>query len=380
MADNISLFDLLPDEEAEKWKPIKSNDWKWTMAEDYPKEKNGLKVFSCFACGGGSTMGYKLAGCEVIGCCEIDKQMNDIYVKNHHPKYNYLMDIRKFNEIPNEDLPSELFHLDILDGSPPCTTFSMAGQREDSWGKKKKFREGQIEQTLDDLSFVFIETVAKLRPKVVIMENVEGLLLGEAFTYVQKIYSQFKDIGYQLKHYLCKGECMGIPQTRHRVFFIAVRNDIDFRFENLDMHFNYIPITYGEIKAGQFKPLAKTSKYLAIIKNASDTDKSISDTKIRMGLKKSGHQDMYVREDEVVSTIRAATRPIDIKEQAYITPQVIINSQTFPQDFDFLSDTPSMINYVCGMSVPPLMTKRIVTRVIESGVFDIPIVTQGEAQ
>ena len=33
----------------------KSNDWKWSF-KDYPKEKNGLKVFSCFSCGGGSTM------------------------------------------------------------------------------------------------------------------------------------------------------------------------------------------------------------------------------------------------------------------------------------------------------------------------------------
>ena len=49
----------------------KSNDWKWSF-KDYPKEKNGLKVFSCFSCGGGSTMGYKLAGCEVIGNVEID--------------------------------------------------------------------------------------------------------------------------------------------------------------------------------------------------------------------------------------------------------------------------------------------------------------------
>ena len=59
--------------------PKKSTDWKWTFA-DYPKEKNGLKVFSCFACGGGSTMGYKLAGCEVLGCVEIDPRMNEIYV------------------------------------------------------------------------------------------------------------------------------------------------------------------------------------------------------------------------------------------------------------------------------------------------------------
>ena len=108
------LFDFLPQEEAVKYKAIKSDDWKWTMANDYPKEKNGLKVFSCFACGGGSTMGYKLSGCEVLGCCEIDPRMNKVYVENHHPKYNYLQDIRDFNK--REDLPKELYNLDILDG------------------------------------------------------------------------------------------------------------------------------------------------------------------------------------------------------------------------------------------------------------------------
>ena len=225
----------------------KSTDWKWSF-KDYPKEKNGLKVFSCFACGGGSTMGYKLAGCDVLGCCEIDPKMNEIYVKNHNPKYNFLMDIRKFNELPNNEIPEELFDLDILDGSPPCTTFSMAGQREKSWGVEKKFREGQAKQTLDDLSFVFIDTVNKLKPKCVIMENVEGLLEGNAWGYVQRIYKHFNDIGYDVSHYLCKGEKMGVPQRRHRVFFIAFRKDINFDFDNLDMYFDYEPITYGEIK------------------------------------------------------------------------------------------------------------------------------------
>ena len=223
--EQTNIFDLMPEEEAVKFRPIKSTDWKWTFA-DYPKEKNGLKVFSCFACGGGSTMGYKLAGCEVLGCVEIDPKMNEVYKKNHNPKYNFLMDIRDFNNIPNEELPPELFDLDILDGSPPCTTFSMAGEREKSWGKKKKFREGQAEQTLDDLSFIFIDTVAKLRPKCVIMENVEGLIKGEAWSYVQRIYKQFGEIGYEVGHWLLKGEQMGVPQTRHRVFFIALRGDV----------------------------------------------------------------------------------------------------------------------------------------------------------
>lgn len=110
--------------------------YKWTLKDaDFTKDKG--KVFSCFACGGGSTMGYKLAGFDVVGCNEIDPRMNSIYVKNHHPKHNYLCDIR---ELVKMDLPEELYNLDILDGSPPCSSFSTAGSRSDGWGKEKKFR------------------------------------------------------------------------------------------------------------------------------------------------------------------------------------------------------------------------------------------------
>lgn len=367
--DNMSIFDLMPEEEAKQYRPIKSTDWKWSFA-DYPKEKNGLKVFSCFACGGGSTMGYKLAGCDVIGCCEIDPKMNEVYVKNHHPKHNFLMDIRDFNTIPNDQLPPELFNLDILDGSPPCTTFSMAGEREESWGKKKKFREGQAEQTLDDLSFVFIETVAKLKPKCMVMENVEGLIKGEAWAYVQKIYKQLHDIGYAVKHWLLKGQHMGVPQTRHRVFFIAIRNDIDFDLERLDMSFNYKPITYGEIKEGKCKEIGKDTMFYNIAKQANEHDKSIAETRIRLGDKGSAFQTYYIRPNMIIPTLRSKPDVIDLEEIAYISKETIRNAQTFPQDYDFIHNTNSNIGYICGMSVPPIMIKRIVTRLIESGVFD----------
>lgn len=363
----MDIFDLMPEEEGKKYKPIKSTDWKWTMANDYPKEKNGLKVFSCFACGGGSTMGYKLAGCEVIGCCEIDKKMNDVYVKNHNPKYNFLMDIRKFNEIPNEELPEELFKLDILDGSPPCTTFSMVGEREESWGKKKKFREGQAEQTLDDLSFVFIDTVAKFKPKCVIMENVEGLIKGEAWTYVQKIYKQLKDIGYKVKHWLLKGEQMGVPQTRHRVFFIAIRNDITFDFDELDMSFNYEPIIYGSIKTGIGNIPKENSQFEKCLNIAIKQDKCIGDVLVRIGKKKTCFSDKIVWEEDVMPTIVSSTNIFRGTDKTRITDVDIIHSQTFPEDYNFAKTN---IGYLCGMSVPPIMIKRIVTRLIESGLFD----------
>jgi DNA (cytosine-5)-methyltransferase 1 len=362
-----TLFDLLPEEEAKKYRAIKSNDWKWTMANDYP-EKNGLKVFSCFACGGGSTMGYKLCGCEVVGCNEIDPQMNRVYVLNHNPKYNYLMDIRDFNKILKRDLPKELYNLDILDGSPPCSTFSIAGEREDAWGKKKKFREGQKEQTLDDLLFVFIDTVKKLKPKVAILENVEGLILGDAWKYVQEIYKRFNDIGYKVKHWLLKGENMGIPQTRHRVFFIATK--LDFDLTNIDLTFNYEPITYKEIKSGELKQMGKDTLFYKIAAQANKNDKSIADTRIRLGQKGSAFQTLYVRDDMVIPTQRAKPDLIDIENVAYVSKETLRNCQTFPQDYNFNPDSYSNIGYICGMSVPPIMIKRIVTRMIESGIFD----------
>lgn len=366
--DNMSIFDLLPVEEAIKYKPIMSTDWKWSF-KDYPKEKNGLKVFSCFACGGGSTMGYKLAGCEVLGCCEIDPKMNKTYVANHNPKYNYLMDIRKFNEIPDVELPEELFNLDILDGSPPCTTFSMVGEREDSWGKKKKFREGQAEQTLDDLSFIFIDTVKKLKPKVMIMENVEGLLLGEAWAYVQKIYAQLKEIGYQVKHWLCKGENMGVPQKRHRVFFIALRQDVKYDLTYLDMSFNYAPITFGEITNGDCD--VRQGKMHDIASQSIKGEKSIADTLVRLGQKYSMFGHRIIDEDDIVPTILSGHRDIWLRNGNGISKGDIISAQTFPQDYNFGDDSYSTIEYICGMSVPPIMIKRIVTRLIESGVFDV---------
>lgn len=367
--ENYTIFDLLPEEDSKKYRAIKSTDWKWTMRDDYPKEKNGLKVFSCFACGGGSTMGYKLAGCEVIGCCEIDSKMNEVYVKNHHPKHNYLMDIREFNMIPNDELPEELFNLDILDGSPPCTTFSMSGDREASWGKKKKFREGQAEQTLDDLPFVFIETVAKLKPKVVIMENVEGLLKGAAWGYVQKIYAQLHEIGYKTRHWLLKGETMGVPQKRHRVFFVALRNDVDFDIDSLVMSFNYKPITYGEIKSGTRQATPNMVELLNLCKNGEKDLVKAWNRKNNPSNKEKRmlFNHIVTYDDGIMQTIGGDHGTMfDFSEKARISDRSIANASTFPQDYDFCG---KRIPYICGMSVPPIMIKRIVTRLIESGIF-----------
>jgi len=128
--------------------------------------KDRGRVFSCFSCGGGSTMGYKLAGFDVIGCNEIDPRMMDIYKANHNPKFPFLAPIQEFKLADN--LPADLYELDILDGSPPCSSFSLSGNREKDWGKEKMFSEGQALQVLDTLFFDFIDLAKKLQPKMII--------------------------------------------------------------------------------------------------------------------------------------------------------------------------------------------------------------------
>jgi DNA (cytosine-5)-methyltransferase 1 len=357
----LALWDVHP-AELKQYKAVSSNDWKWSLS-DYPKEGNGIKVFSCFACGGGSTMGYKLAGCDVIGSLEIDKRVNDIYVLNHAPKHNYCMDIRQFNQLA--ELPDELLHLDILDGSPPCTTFSMSGKRERSWGKYKKFREGQAEQTLDDLLFVFVDTVAKLQPKVAIMENVEGLMRGNAFTYVQDVYRHFRAIGYTIRHWLLKGETMGVPQRRHRLFFIATR--MPFDLDKVDLSFNYAPVTFGQIKSKEGVGLAKRDGVLQLlIDNMQYGDKGLDDVGLRLRGKGSCFNQTIVYDNEVYYTVPAKSCNIRWDTKNYLSSQDVINAATFPQDYNFGENAShALVQYICGMSVPPLMIKRIMERLLK---------------
>lgn len=81
---------------------MKEITYNWTLKDaQFTKDKG--TVFSCFSCGGGSTMGYKLAGYDVIGCNEIDPKMMSIYRENHNPKYSFCEPIQEFKK--RKDLP-----------------------------------------------------------------------------------------------------------------------------------------------------------------------------------------------------------------------------------------------------------------------------------
>lgn len=338
---------------------MKKLRYDWTKQNDYP-QTNGLNVFGAYVCGGGSTMGYKLAGFNHLGGVEIDKRMGHIYQTNHSPKYFYLEDIRLFNQ--RNDLPEELFDLDILDGSPPCSTFSMSGKREKGWGIEKMFREGQQKQTLDDLVFVYCDTIAKLKPKVAILENVCGIVAGRAKAYTIEIVERLNSIGYEVQIFQLNSATMGVPQSRERVFFIARR--IDLGLPNLKLHFNEKPIQFGEIAdkgSSTHKPLWPSIQLRWPYVERGDQCLKFADSKYRNLSTYNAFFSTSIMYDEIVApTLTSSGTTVYYDEIRNLNDKEYIKISSFPSDFDFCG---ADVRYVCGMSVPPLMTASIATEI-----------------
>jgi len=325
----------------------------WKLSDINKVKKNGFKVFSCFSCGGGSTMGYKLAGYEVLGNCEIDPKMNALYKINNKPKYSFEMGVQDFYKL--KTIHEELYDIDILDGSPPCSSFSIAGDREKTWGKKKHFREGQAKQILDDLFFEFLNVAEKLNPKIIIAENVKGIIAGNAKGYMNLIIKHLNKLNYEVQIFLLNSASMGVPQKRERVFIIGKRKDLNL--PKLKLNFNEKPILYKEFVDSYYKPFTKnTLTYNRWIKRIYK-DNSLGDTVARTEKGKiSGFNNYYFKLNRIPNTVVAGGQMMRYDKPGYLSDKDIITIQTFPQDYNFLN---ANVQYVCGMSVPPLMMKKI---------------------
>ena len=146
------------------------------------------KVISFFAGCGGSSLGYQMAGCKVILACDWEKRAIETYQFNFPNTKVIKADIRSINEKQIFELTGiRPYELDILDGSPPCTPFSMAGNRQHSWGKSYIHSGDSEEQRADDLFFEYIRIIQILKPKIFVAENVKGLIIGVAKGYFKNI-------------------------------------------------------------------------------------------------------------------------------------------------------------------------------------------------
>ena len=195
--------------------------------------QNKFNVISTFAGGGGSSTGYRLAGGKILCINEFVEEARNTYRENY-PDTPILPDDIK--ELTGQDLLDaagiKAGEVDILDGSPPCSACSMAGAvvqgggHTKGFGKTKKYSDGKKVENIEDLFFEFLRVAEDIKPKVIVAENVAGLMMGEAKQYYYKITNEFEKIGYDVSSMVLDSSHYGVPQTRKRVIFIAVREDV----------------------------------------------------------------------------------------------------------------------------------------------------------
>lgn len=258
-------------------------------------------VVSTFAGGGGSSTGYRLAGGKVIAINEFVEEAIKTYSTNFPDTKIVPGDIKKITGKTLLDTANlEPGELDILDGSPPCSAFSVAGKREKNWkGATKHISESQIDfetgevvnssetivkdgvksysddqvvEAIEDLFLEYIRIAKEIQPKVIIAENVKGITMGEAVKKLIEFQNEFEKIepGYVVTHHVLNAADYGVPQARERLFFVCVRQDVA----------DAIGMTFINA-ASMTRPIPSTPKHIGVkdaidhIQNDPDEEKEL---------------------------------------------------------------------------------------------------------
>mgnify|MGYP001574675576 CR=1 FL=1 len=150
-----------------------------SMAEVAAVPSNGLRVVSTFSGCGGSCLGFEMAGFRIVFASEFVEAARATYALNHP---GVPIDERDVRIVTPEDVLAKIEmgagELDVLEGSPPCASFSTAGKREKGWGKEKAYSD--TTQRADDLFFEYARLLKGMQPRMFVAENVSGLVKGKA--------------------------------------------------------------------------------------------------------------------------------------------------------------------------------------------------------
>ena len=197
-----------------------------TMTEIAAIPLNGYKAVSTFSGCGGSSLGYRMAGFKMLWANEFVPEAQAVYRANFP---DTLLDTRDIRKVKAEDILAatglQRGELDLLDGSPPCSSFSTAGKRSKGWGKAHAYSTGRVQRT-DDLFFEFVRLLDGLRPRVFVAENVSGLVKGVGKGYFLEILAALRGCGYHVRSRLLDAQWLGVPQARQRLIFIGTRDDL----------------------------------------------------------------------------------------------------------------------------------------------------------
>ena len=352
------------------------------------KQISAPRLISLFSGCGGLDLGFKEAGFNVVWANDFDSDAQNVYNLNYElGKHDVEIDPRDILTVDENDIPD----CDILTAGFPCQPFSNAGNRKgvhDSRGMLYK---------------ECLRIIERKMPKVIVFENVKGLLSTkyvDGRNLVEVIIEDLSKIGgtgYDVEYRLLNASDYGVPQNRQRVFFVGVRKDLglaDFEFpkkqpkKKLTLS-NVLDMPDGlpnQVDWG-FSPQAlEMVEY--ITEGGSWKDVPYERLaprfqRIRDNMKKYRSPNFYRRfsRDEINGTITAAAQPencgiIHPTENRRYTIREVARIQSFPDDFVFIDDSPRNITAmykVIGNAVPVVLAQNIATAIMEQVFVEVGV-------
>jgi len=365
-----------------------NSDYVRDLAALIPKKEAKFTGLSLFAGCGGLSLGFASAGCEIKGFVEIDDGLAKIYSVNFPNTRRIGADITEISSGHLYDLCKNIGDIDVVIGGPPCQGFSLSGKRN-------------IQDPRNYLFQDYMRIIDVVRPKVALIENVRLLtsMKSKNGGFVKdQIIEDLKNHGYEARLFEVNAVHYGVPQHRERVFFIAIRNDLNIKpsfpepfFEvKKDLFGEKLPVrTFADacsdlpfLESGQASddPWHRAVRHPDhVIRWLWDVPQGASahDNQNPELRPPSGYNTTYKRQiwDEPGSTVQTtfgmisgcrnvhpiATRSLTIREAARL--------QSFPDKYKFVGSL-GTIRTGIGNAVPPLLARRIADH-IRSTVIDL---------
>jgi DNA (cytosine-5)-methyltransferase 1 len=340
---------------------------------------NKFKAISLFAGAGGDSLGMEKADIDVIGYVEYNKFAIQTHEKNFP---NCKLIGENITKIPDEKFKEYSKITDIIFGGFPCQSFSHGGKKNPDDPRGFLYQE-------------FVRVVNIVKPKIIIGENVKGILSRKmndnTTNFIDQIIKDFASLGYSIKCNLFNMKNYGIPQNRERVLIYGIRNDLDIDIDlslikNLPPRYNKDILEFSLENALliddiEILDLIPNDKFIEDVENSEEPFgkvptnliKCYQNRDISFKTRSKPQNSCIIDKNDIARTIICSYGrmprlfvPVANDVGCFLRPYTILELQQiqgFPRDFVFEGKYIEKINQI-GNAIPPLFVTHVMKYII----------------
>lgn len=338
------------------------------------RQSKSFNFIDLFSGCGGLSCGLEMAGHKCLLGVDANQDAIKSFAANHRDASVYLGDIKKLSEKKLIDLLKGK-RIDMVVGGPPCQGFSTVGK-------------GEVQDDRNQLFKEFVRIVKVTNPKIIIFENVTGLVAKKNQSILKQIFNYFEKLGYNMDARVLSAEEFGVPEKRRRTIIMGVKNgeclfpeathgprsrkrakSVADAFKNLKASNGKIynhDLKLTEIKNKEdwarlkFIPPGKGIRY-------EDDEKKYLPKKLRYGIDWKKLRENRFRqtrlqrlplEEPSPTILTSRTSYYHPVEPRYLTPREAAACQSFPNDFIFHGSQTAIFRQI-GNAVPPFLALAI---------------------